>query len=35
MGHGHPDLFDKATFVTKNIDEDGIEYAMKYFTIIK
>ena len=35
MGNGNPDLFEKATFVTKNIDEDGIEYAMKYFNIIK
>ena len=35
MGNGNPDLFEKATFVTKNIDEDGIEYAMKHFNIIK
>ena len=35
MGNGNPDLFKKATFVTKNIDEDGIEYAMKHFNIIK
>lgn len=34
MGNGNPDLFDKVTFVTKHIDEDGIEYAMKYFNII-
>lgn len=34
MGNGNPDLFKKATFVTKHIDEDGIEYAMKYFKII-
>ncbi|WP_455538544.1 Cof-type HAD-IIB family hydrolase [Terrisporobacter sp.] len=35
MGNGNPDLFEKATFVTKNIDEDGIEHAMKYFNIIR
>ncbi len=34
MGNGNPDLFDKVTFVTKHIDEDGIQYAMKYFKII-
>lgn len=34
MGNGNPDLFEKATFVTKHIDEDGIEHAMKYFKII-
>ena len=34
MGNGNPDLFKKATFVTKHIDEDGIEYAMKHFKII-
>ena len=34
MGNGNPQLFEKATFVTKDIDEDGIEYAMKYFEII-
>ena len=34
MGNGNPELFDNATFVTKHIDEDGIEYAMKYFDII-
>lgn len=35
MGNGNPDLFEKATFVTKHIDEDGIEHAMKYFKIIE
>lgn len=34
MGNGNPELFKKATFVTKHIDEDGIEHAMKYFKII-
>ena len=34
MGNGNPELFEKATFVTKDIDEDGIEHAMKYFKII-
>lgn len=35
MGNGNSDLFDIVTFVTKHIDEDGIEYAMKYFNIIE
>ena len=35
MGNGNPDLFEKATFVTKHIDEDGIEHAMKHFKIIE
>ncbi|MEG0855941.1 MAG: Cof-type HAD-IIB family hydrolase [Terrisporobacter sp.] len=34
MGNGNPELFDKVTFVTKHIDEDGIEHAMKHFKII-
>ena len=34
MGNGNPELFENATFVTKDIDEDGIEYAMKHFNII-
>lgn len=34
MGNGNPDLFKKATFVTKHIDEGGIEYALKYFKLI-
>ena len=34
MGNGNPELFDKVTFVTKSIDEDGIEYALKHFKII-
>ena len=34
MGNGNPDLFDKATFVTKHIDEGGIEHALKYFKLI-
>lgn len=35
MGNGNPELFEKATFVTKHIDEDGIEHAMKHFNIIE
>lgn len=35
MGNANPDLFERATFVTKHIDEDGIEHAMKYFNIIE
>lgn len=35
MRNGNPDLFEKATFVTKHIDEDGIEHAMKHFKIIE
>ena len=34
MGNGNPQLFENATFVTKDIDEDGIEYAMKHLNII-
>lgn len=34
MGNGNPELFENATFVTKHIDEDGIEHAMKHFDII-
>lgn len=34
MGNGNPELFDRATFVTKDVDEDGIEHAMKHFEII-
>lgn len=34
MGNGNPELFKKATFVTKHIDEDGIEHAMRHFKII-
>ena len=34
MGNGNPELFKNATFVTKDIDEDGIEYALKHFNII-
>ena len=34
MGNGNPELFENATFVTKDIDEDGIEHAMKHFNII-
>lgn len=34
MGNGNPDLFEKASFVTKDINEDGIAHAMKHFKII-
>lgn len=34
MGNGHPSLFDQASFVTKSIEDDGIEHALKYFEII-
>ena len=34
MGNGNPELFEKATFVTKDIDEGGIEHSMRYFKII-
>lgn len=31
MGNGRDSLKEKATFVTKDCDEDGIEYACKHF----
>ncbi|MCR4942994.1 MAG: HAD family hydrolase [Clostridium sp.] len=34
MGSGNKDLFDKVSFVTKDINEDGIEYALKHYNII-
>lgn len=34
MGSGNKDLFDKVSFVTKGINEDGIEYALKHYNII-
>ena len=34
MGNGHPSLFEQASFVTKSIEDDGIEHALKYFEII-
>lgn len=34
MGNGHPSLFEQASFVTKHIEENGIEHALKHFDII-
>ena len=34
MGNGKKDLFNKVKFVTKDVDEDGIEYALKHFNIV-
>ncbi|WP_294578815.1 Cof-type HAD-IIB family hydrolase [uncultured Thomasclavelia sp.] len=34
MGNGNPELFDLAYLVTKSIDDDGIEYAMKQLELI-
>jgi Cof subfamily protein (haloacid dehalogenase superfamily) len=34
MGNSHPLLFDLVSFVTKDIEEDGIEYALKHHNII-
>ena len=34
MGNGNSALFEQATFVTKHIEDDGIEYALKHFAII-
>lgn len=34
MGNGDNKVKDAANFVTKDIDEDGIEYALKYFNLI-
>lgn len=34
MGNSHPLLFDLVSFVTKDIDEDGIEYALKHYNMI-
>lgn len=34
MGNAHPDVQQYADFVTKSYDQDGIEYAMKYFGLI-
>ena len=34
MGNGNPSLFEQASFVTKSIEDDGIEHALKYFEII-
>ncbi|MBD7912392.1 MULTISPECIES: HAD family hydrolase [Clostridium] len=34
MGNSNPLLFDLVSFVTKDIEDDGIEYALKHFSII-
>ncbi|MDO4913367.1 MAG: Cof-type HAD-IIB family hydrolase [Bifidobacteriaceae bacterium] len=34
MGNANPILFEHADFVTKSVDEDGIEYALKTLHII-
>ena len=34
MGNSTPSLFDKVSFVTKDIDEDGIYYALKHYNLI-
>ena len=34
MGNSHPLLFDLVSFVTKDIEEDGISYALKHYNII-
>lgn len=34
MGNSHHLLFDLVSFVTKNIDEDGIQYALKHYSLI-
>ncbi len=35
MGNAHPDVQKHADFVTKSIDQDGVEYAMRHFGLIK
>ena len=34
MGNSNPILFDKVTHITTDIDENGIENALKHFHII-
>lgn len=34
MGNSHPLLFDLVSFVTKDVEEDGIEHALKHYGII-
>ncbi|OPJ59720.1 HAD family hydrolase [Clostridium oryzae] len=34
MGNGTKSLFGSVAFVTKNIDDNGIEYALKHYNII-
>ncbi|NRY46482.1 hydroxymethylpyrimidine pyrophosphatase-like HAD family hydrolase [Clostridium beijerinckii] len=34
MGNSTPLLFDLVSFVTKDIEDDGIKYALKHYNII-
>jgi hydroxymethylpyrimidine pyrophosphatase-like HAD family hydrolase len=34
MGNSTPLLFDLVSFVTKDIEEDGIEHALNHYNII-
>lgn len=34
MGNSSPQLFDIVSFVTKDIEENGIEYALKHYNIV-
>lgn len=34
MGNSPPSLYDKVSFVTKNIDDNGIEHALTHFGLI-
>ena len=34
MGNSTPVLFDKVSFITKDLEDDGIEYALKHYSLI-
>lgn len=34
MGNSHPSLFNLVSFVTKDVEEDGIAHALKHYNII-
>lgn len=34
MGNANPPVKERADFVTKDIDDDGIEYALRHFGLI-
>ena len=34
MGNSHPLLLDLVSFVTKDIEEDGISYALENYNLI-
>ena len=34
MGNSHPCLFDLVSFVTKDVEEDGISYALKHYNLV-